>query len=103
MPRKRLSVTQTYSEYAGFDQIQQQRAMEAGCRTVAELVEWIKRQTYEEYAGFASRQMRQRAMEAGCRTAAEMSEWFDKNYGDRSQREKNLIRSPSPYRRHDES
>lgn len=58
-------------------------------------------QTYEQYAGFG--QMRQRAIEAGCRTVAEMSEWFDKNYGDRSEREKNRPCSPGPYRRRDES
>ena len=56
-------------------------------------------QTYEEYAGFSSRQMRQRAMEAGCLTIFDMLDWLDQQYGDRPQREQNNHRAPRPFRR----
>jgi hypothetical protein len=56
-------------------------------------------QTYAEYAGFGSRQMRQRATAAGCRTDAEMVDWVDMNYGECSEREQNYGFPPPPYRR----
>lgn len=51
-------------------------------------------QTYAEYAGFFSREMRQRAIEAGCKTIAEMSEWLKRHYGN----DQNRALSPPPYR-----
>lgn len=56
-------------------------------------------QTYEEYAGFSSREMRQRAMDAGCRTIFDMLDWLDKHYGDCPEREQNRSLPPPPYRR----
>ncbi len=56
-------------------------------------------QTYSDYVGFGSRELRRRAMEAGCRTVTEMVEWVDKHYGDSSEREQNRRLPPPPYRR----
>jgi hypothetical protein len=58
-----------------------------------------KPQTFEEYAGYGTPEMRRRAIEAGCRTVAEMADWFDRNYGERPQREQNRDWPPRPYRR----
>ena len=55
-------------------------------------------QTYAEYAGFSSRQMRLRAIEAGCRTIAEKSDWVDEHYGNCSAREQYNFRAPGPFR-----
>jgi succinate dehydrogenase/fumarate reductase flavoprotein subunit len=43
MPRKKKPPQpQTYAEYVGFGgRTMRQRAMEAGCRTVAEMVDWV--------------------------------------------------------------
>ena len=56
-------------------------------------------QTFEEYAGYSSREMRQRAIEAGCRTIFDMLDWLDKHYGDRPEREQNSGRAPGRFRR----
>lgn len=52
-------------------------------------------QSYDEYAGFGTPEMRRRAIEAGCKTVAEYCEWFDKHYG----RDQNRFHAPPPYRR----
>lgn len=49
----------------------------------------MRPQTFEEYVGFGSRELRQRTIDAGCKTVAEMVDWMEKIYGDRSQREQN--------------
>lgn len=56
-------------------------------------------QTYEEYAGFYTSEMRQRAREAGCETQLEISDWLHEHYG----RDQNRRLKPPPYRRPDES
>jgi hypothetical protein len=54
-----------------------------------------KRQSYAEYAGFFTPEMRRRAKAAGCITIMEVAEWLDRHYG----RDQNHSSIPPPYRR----
>lgn len=54
-------------------------------------------QTYAEYAGFFTAEMRQRAIDAGCRDLREVHAWLYRHYG----RDQNRS-FPPPCRRPDE-
>ena len=61
-------------------------------------------QTYWEYAGLGTPEMKQRAKEAGCLNDKEVYEWLDYTYGKRSS-EKPTVHAPessSQHDRHDE-